>query len=356
MRVSVHIVPRPSWQGHGVPNIDWLDDILGRVDGYDIDRLTIGDAQGNHLECFSGLGYIAAKTQRVQIGPNVTNAVTRDVGVIAAAGASLDAMSRGRSFLSLSRGDGVVRNLDLKASSVAELREAIVAIRALLHDGACEYRGRKLRLDWPDRPGPRVPIYTAVGGPRMLEMSAEVCDGVCLATGCTEGDVQGSLATIEKAGRETPLDVWWVTRFGIGDTFEQALDVASEGISSMGNHSLQGDYGARGVPEDLRPALAEYHRRYDYRQKNPLGGWYSDTGEKPFTNVDLMNELGLRDYFIDRFSIVGTPEQVVERMIELERRGVHSAQIFADSVHDLDLIGTQVMPKLNKHTSTSTTQ
>jgi len=354
VRVTVHVVARPT-RGEAAADIGWIDAILARVDRYTIDRLSIGDVQGNHLECFSALGYAAARTNRVGLGPLVTNAATRDVGVLAAAAASLDAMSRGRAFLVLGRGDGVAHNLDLAAHTVDETAEAIVALRALLREGRCDYRGRRISLPWPGYPGERIPIYAAAGGPRMLRMAAAVCDGVYAATGCGEEDVRVALAAVAGVDRATPLDMWWVTRFGIGDSFEDAVMAASEGLSSIGNHALRGNYAERGVPEDLWQPLGEYHRRYRYARKNPLAAGTSGSdvaAESPGpSNVDLMNELGLREYFIERFGIVGTPEQVVERLRELERRGVHSVTMLANSAHELDLIGSRVLPKLAPSTS-----
>jgi 5,10-methylenetetrahydromethanopterin reductase len=347
MRVTLVLIVRPDRGAGGGTDLAWFDELLAHVDRYDIERIAVGDVQGNHLELFSALGYAAARTARVGLGPHVTNVVTRDVGVIAAAAASLDAVSRGRAFFVLSRGDGVTRNLDMRPSTVDELRQGLVAIRDLLYDGQASYRGRNIRLSWPDVPGPRVPLYTTPAGPKMLAMSAAVCDGVYLGTGCTPNEVDGALATISAAERDTPLDVWWVTRAGIGETYEQAWSIASEGISSMGNHSLRGDYGERGVPEELRPALREYHRRYSYAAKNP-GAHGGRSGRSQPSNVDLMAELGLTSYFLDRFGIVGTPDQVVDRIRELERRGVHSIELLANSLRELELIGEHVLPRLRQ--------
>jgi 5,10-methylenetetrahydromethanopterin reductase len=337
MRVTVTLVARPAPDPARSP-VAWIDEILARIDHYAIDRLSIGDVQGNHLECFSALGYAAARTRRVALGPLVTNAVTRDVGVLAAAAASLDALSAGRAFMVLSRGDGVVRNLDLAPHTVAQLRQSVVSLRALLDRGRARHDARELTLPWPGRHAGRVPLYLAAGGTQMLELAAQVCDGVYAATGVGEADVRTMRETVEGVGRETPFDLWWVTRFGIGESFDSAFASAAEGLSSIANHSLRGDYGARGVPTELRPALAEYHRRYRYARKNPLAGESS--------NVDLMISLGLRDYILERFGIVGTPDQVVARLRELERRGVDAVTLLATSPAELDLIGTRVLPAL----------
>jgi 5,10-methylenetetrahydromethanopterin reductase len=337
-RIHVHIVTAPRAGARGP--FRWLDEILERADEYAIDRLSTGDVLGNHLECFTALGYMAGRTSRAQLGPFITTAAHRDVAMIAASTASLDAVTDGRAFLVLGRGDGIVRNLGMRPQTVEETADAACAIRGLL---AGQPHGR-VRLAWPEPPGARIPIYLAAGGPRMVRAAAEVADGVYLATGTTEASVARARRTLTEVERDRRLDMWWVTRFGIADSTDEALAVASEGLSSIGNHALRGgDLAARDVPEELWPALREYHDRYSYERKNAAGGGRS--------NVDLMNELGLRDYFLERFGIVGTPQEVVARLIELERRGVDSVTLLVSSLHELDLIGADVLPALREQVS-----
>src|SRR5262245_527546 len=117
MRIHVHVIARPR---SGPDAVGWFDEILAAIDGYPIDRLSTGDGQGNHLECLTALGYMAAKTARIHVGPLVTQTATRDPGEIAAALASLDAVSGGRVFLVLGRGDGIAHNLDVRPRTIAE--------------------------------------------------------------------------------------------------------------------------------------------------------------------------------------------------------------------------------------------
>ena len=65
-------------------------------------------------------------------------------------------------------------------------------------------------------------------------------------------------------------------------------------------------------------------------------------------NANLVDELGLRDYLIDRFGIVGSPEQCVTRIRELRSRGVNA---FWMSVHTpekervIRLLSEKVLPE-----------
>jgi 5,10-methylenetetrahydromethanopterin reductase len=305
-------VPGPS----GL-SMSHLDEILAAIDDYPIDRLSVGDHAGNNLETYTGLGYLAARTNRVAIGPYVTNPVTRDPGIHAAALATLDALTGGRAYWVAGRGDGVLRNLGLEAASVDGLRGAVEVIRALLTDQHATLDGRAMRLRWPDPAGARVPLCVAASGPRMLEAAGQVADGVYVASGVLADDVDESRQRVEDAaravGRPAP-ELWWVTRFGIGDSFEEAFAMVRESLSSIGNHSLRGtDFDARRIPRELQGPLLEYHDRYDWSRKNVSGPGPS--------NADLVDELGLRDYLLDRFAIVGTPAMLVDRLRELADSG-----------------------------------
>ena len=338
--VHASMLARPAREESGL-SFAGMDAILEAVDDYAIDRLSVGDHQGNHPESYAGLGYLAAKTSRVHIGPYVTNAVARDAGLIAASLATLDALSRGRIFWVLGSGDGVLRNLGLKPSTVAQTREALLLVRSLLRNGGGTYQGRTIRLPWPDAPAARIPLYIAASGPRMMQTGAEVADGLYVAAGLTADAIDSSRAHIsaaaEAAGRDAPPDLWWVTRFGIGNTYEEALDNVAESLSSIGNHALRdSDFAAAGVPAELHEPLAQYHARYDWARKNA-----NDGGP---TNADLMVELGLQDYFLDRFAIVGTPAQIVDRINELVARGADQLVVKVENRAQLDLLGRDVLP------------
>jgi 5,10-methylenetetrahydromethanopterin reductase len=177
----------------------------------------------------------------------------------------------------------------------------------------------------------------------MLELAASVADGVYVGTGLTADVFEATTALLrgasERAGRDfEELDVWWVTRCAVDGSAPAAVAAVRESLSSMGNHALRGDYGTKLVPAALHGPLSEYHRRYDYAAKNAVGGAYS--------NADLMDELGLTPYFLDRFGVVGTPDDVVVRLTELRRHGFENVHLGAEGADALDLLGRGVLPRV----------
>jgi 5,10-methylenetetrahydromethanopterin reductase len=342
MRITIRISAPPTKGPQGF-TADGFRERIKRADELGFDRISVGDTQLNNLECFSALNLAATESSRALLGPGVTNAVTRDVGVMANALASLDVVSGGRAFCLIARGDGAVRNAGLKPATVAEMRSYFLALKSLLETGHATMGERTIRLPWVAKHARKVPLYLVAEGPRMLRMAGEIADGVFVGAGLTEVVVQESLATIlagaRDAGRDpAELDVWWDTRSGIGETRDDALHRAKESLASIGNHAFRAGFEGKHVPDELHDVLREYAGRFDYSEKGTSA-----------QNGPLMEELGLTDYFVDRFGVVGTPAQVVDRLKALERIGVTQISVAS---HDrgisgpgsVELLGEQVLP------------
>ncbi|MCU1492155.1 MAG: class F420-dependent oxidoreductase, partial [Acidimicrobiaceae bacterium] len=157
--------------------------LVRSADRYGFDRITTGEhSSGGRLECISALSCIAMTARKAHVGPLVTNGVTRDIGVAAAAIASLDTLSNGRSFYVLGRGNAGIRSIGLRPSTLEETRQFFLAIRDLLQTGHAQFRGRDVILNWPYSLR-RVPLYLVAEGPLMLDLAGRVADGVYLGCG-----------------------------------------------------------------------------------------------------------------------------------------------------------------------------
>lgn len=329
MRLTIRISAPPTQGPDGFTATTFVDRIR-RADRYGFHRISVGDTQLNNLECFAALNLAATNTADAHLGPGVTNPVTRDVGVMANALATLDVVSGGRAYCLIARGDGAVRNAGLRPATVAEIRDYVVALRTVLRTGHARFRNRTIRLPWVAAHQRRVPVYLVAEGPRMLRLAGEIADGVFVGSGLTEVVVNESLEAIHAGARAAgrnpdELDIWWDTRSGIGLTWAEGLHRAKESLASIGNHAFRAGFDGKHVPPELRDTLREYTRRFDYSQKGTSA-----------QNGPLMEELGLTAYFVERFGVVGTPEQVVDRLRALEAIGVTQVSVAS---HDRGLHG-----------------
>jgi 5,10-methylenetetrahydromethanopterin reductase len=339
IRIGLHLHPPPKL------SLEAFTEMVRRADRYGFARIGTGDTQWHNMECFIALTLIALNSERVEIGPRVTNPVTREPSVMASAMVSLELISKGRAVLAIGRGDSAVHNIGLKPATVEETREYIIAVRELLEKGETVYRGRHNRFHWP-RPEMRrkIPICVTAEGPRMLRLAGQVGDQVLIGTGLTPEIVEASLQQLhegaKEAGRDAAdLEIWWAPRLSIAKNRENALKDVRASVASSGNHALRSGFAGKQVPNHLKNNLRRFHQEYDYSQH----------GVKTGKNAQLVNQLGLTEYFLDRFAVAGTPSDIVERVRSLARLGLKNLWLSSpgDDPSALDLMGREVLPRLN---------
>jgi alkanesulfonate monooxygenase SsuD/methylene tetrahydromethanopterin reductase-like flavin-dependent oxidoreductase (luciferase family) len=143
--------------------------------------------QRRFLETFSLLAFLAARTERVRLFPDVANLPLRNPAVMAKAVASIDLLSGGRFELGLGAGafweaiaamGGPARS---PGESVEALEEAIAVIRAMWSgERSVTVEGRHYALTGV-HPGPApahdIGIWLGAYGPRMLRLVGRAADG-----------------------------------------------------------------------------------------------------------------------------------------------------------------------------------
>ena len=156
-----------------------------------LDLVTFQDHpyQARFLDTWTLLSFVAARTSRVRVSPNVLNLPLRNPAVTARAVASLDILSGGRAELGLGAGafwDGIEAMGGRRLSpgqSVDALEEAIDVIRALWdveQPGNARVDGTYYSLKGAARgPAPLhdIGIWLGVYKPRMLNLTGRKADG-----------------------------------------------------------------------------------------------------------------------------------------------------------------------------------
>src|ERR1700730_11065750 len=189
--------------------------------GYDLVTFNDHPYSPGALDALSLMSFVAARTGRVHLAPNVLSLPMRPPLVWARAVASLDILSQGRAELGLGAGmawDAIEtmggRRLD-PGDSIEALEEGIHVIRALwaaAERGGARFEGKYYRLAGALRgPAPMHDISIWVGAfkPRMLRLVGRLADGWWpTVAGLKTGDLAAGNAVIDaaagRAGRDTP--------------------------------------------------------------------------------------------------------------------------------------------------------
>jgi len=261
---------------------------------------------------------ILAATRKVMVGPMVTNPATRDWTVTASLFATLNEMFGNRTICGIGRGDSAVRVLNGKPASLAVLRESIHVIRELANGRSVEVNGVELRFPWSQ--GSALEVWVAAYGPLALGLTGEVGDGFILQL--ADPDIAAWTIKVvreaaERAGRD-PAAI----RFCVAAPMYIGADTPASRAymrdqcrwfgGMVGNHVADiiarhgGDPGGAGIP----PALTDFvagRRGYDYNEHGRAGN----------SHVQFVP-----DEIVERFCLLGTPAQHVERLEELKALGV----------------------------------
>ena len=158
-----------------------------------IDTVWVAEAYG--FDGVSLMGYLAAVTERVEIGAGILPIYTRTPSLLAMTAAGVDSLSEGRCILGLgASGPQVIEGFHgvPYVKPLARTREIIDVCRMAWKRERLAYQGSTVQLPLPPGQGTglgkplkmishpvrdRIPVYVAALGPKNVEMTAEVADG-----------------------------------------------------------------------------------------------------------------------------------------------------------------------------------
>src|ERR687893_1691964 len=292
---------------------------------------------------------ILSATERIMVGPFVTNPVSRDPSVTASTFATLNEMFGNRTICGIGRGDSVVRVLGRKPTTLKHLEEAMHVIKELAEGRAVDFSGVKVEIPWVE--DGKLDVWMAGYGPKALALVGRKADGFILQLAdpvIMRWTVERVRAAAEAAGRDPDsIAICVAAPAYLGGDLAHARDQCRWFGGMVGNHvaDLVRRYGEGGERSGGEPsgrdripvALTDYIRAregYDYahhgRAANP------DTEFVP-------------DEIVDRFCVLGTVEDHIAKLRELRDLGVDQFNIYL--MHDaqdatLEGYGRDVIPAL----------
>jgi len=287
---------------------------------------------------------ILAATERVLVGPMVTNPSTRDWPVTASLFATLNDMFGNRTICGIGRGDSAVRVLGLTPTTLGELRECVEVVRDLASGRKVRLRDRELQFLWAAQS--RLEVWVAAYGPKALALTGEVGDGYILQL--ADPDIAAWMiaavrAAAEKAGRDPAAIKFCVAAPAyVGEDSDQSMAHQREQTrwfgGMVGNHvaDIVARYGADGAVPTVLTDYIKGRQGYDYAEHGRAGNTHTEF---------------VPDEVVDRFCVLGPVEAHVKKLQELRKLGVDQFALYLQ--HDakestLDAYGSSVIPALNE--------
>jgi probable F420-dependent oxidoreductase len=277
-------------------------------------------------------------TERITVGPLVTNPISRDPSVTASTFATLNDMFGNRTICGIGRGDSVVRVLGRKPTTLKQLEEAMHVIKELAEGRAVDFSGVGVKIPWVEHG--KLEVWMAGYGPKALGLIGRKADGFILQL-ADPVILEWTMKHVHDAAREAGRDprevkICVAAPAYVGEDLAHQREQCRWFGGMVGNHvaDLVSRYGEDG---EVPHALTDYIKARE-------GYDYSHHGKADNRSTDFVP-----DDIVDRFCVLGTVEDHVEKLEELKDLGVDQFNVYL--MHDamdetLDAYGEEIIPSL----------
>jgi alkanesulfonate monooxygenase SsuD/methylene tetrahydromethanopterin reductase-like flavin-dependent oxidoreductase (luciferase family) len=305
------------------------------------------DSQFNFMDVYCVATAVALGTEKIQVGPFVTNPLTRHPSVTASAMASLNVMSEGRAFLGYGRGDSAVKMLGLHPAKWRDLEQSLKDIRSWMRGEPVDVEGAPAPLSMPWAQGePEIPIDVTLFGPRGARTAGQLGDiasAACPIPEAARWFHDMTQAEAAKAGRgRIPFEVSISAH--VSDDPAKAREKVRMEPAEMSNllWHLMRTYPIDTLPPELVKGFEWLADEDD---------WWNTHDWSAHVQADHSHAALATDELVDHWTVSGSARHCVDKLRELEKVGVDRfcAFLFDLSPEELDhqirVIGEQIIPE-----------
>lgn len=292
-------------------------------------------------ECYTMLTLLATETERVKLGPCVTNPAVRDITVTASNFAALNLISKGRAVCGIGRGDSSRRVMGFKPTTVDDMMHSIGQIRIMAEGGRIEYEGKEQWFPWAD-PKYKLPMWIAGYGPKVLHASAKSADGIILQIADPflfpwfKSQVDAGAKEFGRNG-EDEIEFMVAAPVFVSKDIKKCRAQVRWFPAMVGNHvaDLVSKYHSGEVPQELTDYI-KGRKGYNYREH----------ADKDADHLDFIPEP-----IIDRFSVIGDVAAHVDKLKDLEAKGMNQFNIYlmcGEEEKIVEVYSKEIIPEFRK--------
>jgi alkanesulfonate monooxygenase SsuD/methylene tetrahydromethanopterin reductase-like flavin-dependent oxidoreductase (luciferase family) len=212
-------------------------------------------------------------------------------------------MTDGRVIGTLATGNSAARGLGLKPATIAQLDEAIIAIRSYWRGEGGTYGESRIPATGLKKRA--CPLLVSGDGPAACALAGRSGDGL-LYGGTMAPDV--ARRRLEAANGK---QAWIAPAVSLAEDHDAVADDLGAFVVAMANRGLRGDLSERGVPEEVQEDVRAMHRAYDY-------AYHADTS-RPH-NAGVITDR-LRGYLLDTLCVWGDEARWRSSLDELADQG-----------------------------------
>jgi 5,10-methylenetetrahydromethanopterin reductase len=272
-------------------------------------HIWVGDSHLIWREAYVNMAAMALNTIKVKLGTGVTNPLTRHPSVVASAYATLEEYAPGRTIVGIGLGDSSVETMGMKPAKLSYFEKTMAQMRQLLDGQEVQLETGKIHLLHPCKN--KVPIYIAASGPKMLELSGRIADGIIVLVGVADeyiAHAKERIAAGAKAAERKVEDVnlvLWVP-CAVSD-IAPAKDAVKAHVARVVAHPL---------PYVLDPTeqkvLEEIRKTYDYYHHMDQQANHAEV---------------IPDWLVDKFAIAGSIAECRAQIERIKKSGIQQIAI-----------------------------
>ena len=301
--------------------------------------LLVADSQNLNADVWVELALAGAATDRIALGPGVTNPVTRHPAVTASAALTLQVETAGRAVLGIGRGDSALTQIGLRPVPAAELEQALVALQGYLRGEEVSLGGEVSSLQWVAEAGqPKVPVVVAATGPRVIALAAKHAERIDFSAGAEPERLRWAAETARAAAGDRDVSLGAFLNVAVHPDRALARELVRGSTAIFARFATEGA-PADGLSEVTREGIEQMSAGYEAAHHGQASASHAQQ---------------LEDDFIDRFAVVGPAEEVIERLAELALLGIDRVVMVPGSLDaDPELVAEsnarfteQVLPQL----------
>jgi 5,10-methylenetetrahydromethanopterin reductase len=283
-----------------------VGDLAKQIEDYRFSALWIQDNPLTTKDPYIALAVAAQSTSKLLLGPSVSNPYIRHLSVIANMIYSIDQISEGRALLGVGNGGPtLVHAIGQKPRKMAAFRQDLEDLRTLLSgEAVVRDGGMNYRVPMGER---RIPMYVAARGPKMMELSGALADGVIVASTSQPEVVNRKLEAVRKGAQEAgrnpdDLKISLLVNMAVDSESERAVDVLRPFVQAA---ILEG--GKSEIPEEFFWVADKIHEGHDSGSHLAAGS---------------VDESLVPDDLVRYVAVAGTEDECRERLRTLMGLGV----------------------------------
>ena len=278
----------------------------------------------NNRNVYVALTAAAIYTNKITLGPGVTNPYMVNPVFTAQAVAALNELAPKRVVLGIGAGDKTTLasvGVEMRKPLTA-VKEAVSIIRKMTSGENVVFKGEVFQIAGAKfffKPRGRIPIYIGAQGPKMLALAGKIGDGV-LINACHPKDVESAVNRVKEGvcgvGKQfSELDVAAYTSFSVHEDLKKATKAAVPVVAFI----VAGSPSQVLERHEIDPKKAE-----EIREALKANDWGRAFG-------------AVSQEMIEAFSVCGTPDTCIKRINELLKSGISQF-----------VVGSPVGPRVRK--------